>query len=80
MAKSQHAFSYKNVPILLRELRKKAGMTQRQLSVRLRRPQPWVHKSEWGERRIDISEFLEWCIGCGIDPEQAFHDLVKKRH
>lgn len=79
MPKSQHALTYRNVTILLRELREQAGLTQRELAAKVRRPQPWVHKTENGERRIDISEFLEWCIGCGADPEQAFHELVRKR-
>ena len=79
MAKSQHAQSYRAVPGLLRKLREEAGLTQRDLAVRVRRSQPWVHKSEIGERRVDISEFLEWCVGCDADPEAIFRTLVRSR-
>lgn len=79
MAKSQHALSYRPIPPLLRQMREKAGMTQRDMAERVRRPQPWVHKSEVGERRIDISEFLEWCIACEVDPAKAFAELIRQR-
>ena len=79
MAKSQHALSYRAVPNLLREIREGAKLTQRELATRLNRSQPWVHKSEIGERRVDISEFLEWCLGCGVDAEGEFRRLIKMR-
>jgi hypothetical protein len=60
-------------------MREDAGMTQRELAARLKRPQTWVHKSEVGERRVDIAEFLEWCVGCGADPSRAFADLIRAR-
>lgn len=79
MAKSQHATSYRNVPGMLRAMREQAGLTQRDLAGKVRRSQPWVHKSEIGERRVDISEFLIWCVACDVDPEAAFKRLVKAR-
>lgn len=79
MAKSQHAPSYRAVPTMLRRMREGAGLTQRDLAGKLRRSQPWVHKSEIGERRVDISEFLDWCLGCGVPPEEAFRQLVRQR-
>jgi transcriptional regulator with XRE-family HTH domain len=79
MAKSQHAPSYRPVPRLLRDMREKAELTQRDLARLLNRSQPWVHKSELGERRVDISEFLDWCLGCGADPEKMFRELRNVR-
>jgi transcriptional regulator with XRE-family HTH domain len=79
MAKSQHASSYRSVPTMLRGMREAASLTQRDLATRLQRTQPWVHKSEIGERRVDISEFLEWCIGCGVEPLAAFKELIAQR-
>jgi predicted transcriptional regulator len=79
MAKSQHAIGYRPVPELLREMREEAGLTQRDLATRMGRPQPWVHKTEVGSRRIDISEFLEWCMGCKVDPVEAFKQLIRRR-
>ena len=79
MAKSQHAPSYRSIPALLRQMREDAKLTQRDLSARLHKSQPWVHKSEIGERRVDIGEFLEWCMGCGANPEEAFRSLIRAR-
>jgi transcriptional regulator with XRE-family HTH domain len=79
MAKSQHAASYRAVPPLLRGMREEAGLTQRELARLAGRSQPWVHKSEIGERRVDISEFLEWCVACRTEPEAAFRRLIKWR-
>jgi transcriptional regulator with XRE-family HTH domain len=80
MAKSQHALIYRKVPALLRQMREKAGLTQRGIAERVNKPQPWVHKSEDGSRRVDVAEFLEWCVGCGIDPVEGFKQLMELRN
>jgi transcriptional regulator with XRE-family HTH domain len=79
MAKSQHATGYRLVLKLLREMRDEAGLTQRDLAQKVRKPQPWVHKSETGERRLDINEFLLWCDACGVAPEKAFAKFIGLR-
>jgi transcriptional regulator with XRE-family HTH domain len=79
MAKAQHAHRYRQLPGLLRKLREDAGLTQRELAVRLRTTHVFVHKSEVGERRVDISEFTDWCLACGADPEQVFRQLRRLR-
>lgn len=79
MAKAQHSASYRRLPALLRRLREEAGLTQRELALRLHRTQPWVHKTEIGERRTDITEFLDWCLACDVEPETVFRELRKSR-
>ncbi len=76
MAKSQHVIGYRVVLKLLREMREEAGLTQRQMAEKVRKPQPWVHKSETGERRLDIHEFLIWCKACDVDAEVAFRRFI----
>ena len=75
MAKAQHATRYRPVPPLLRRMRKDAGLTQRELGSKLRSSHVFVHKSEVGERRVDVAEFLDWCRACGADPDEAFRSL-----
>ena len=53
-----------------------AGMTQRDLATLLGKSQPWVHKSELGERRVDIGEWIAWCDGCGVIPVEALTVLL----
>lgn len=72
MAKAQHASAYKSVPPFLKRLREDAGLTQRQLGQRLRRPQSWVYNCESSNRRVDLTEFIRWCEACETVPEKAF--------
>jgi transcriptional regulator with XRE-family HTH domain len=70
--KSQHASAYRRLPIFLRTLREEAGMTQRDLGKRMKKPQSWVYNCETANRRVDIAEFGEWAKACGFDPIEAF--------
>jgi transcriptional regulator with XRE-family HTH domain len=75
MAKAQHAQRYRYLPALLRKLREEASLTQRDLAAKLRTNHVSIHKSEIGERRVDVAEFMDWCIACRVDPEDAFRML-----
>jgi len=79
MAKSQHAVRYKHLPGLLRQWRETAGLTQRELARKLRTNHVFVHKSEVGERRVDVAEFMDWCLACGVDPTEGFGTLRNRR-
>ncbi|MGA2440772.1 MAG: hypothetical protein ABSH08_07425 [Tepidisphaeraceae bacterium] len=46
---------------------------------RIRQSQWWVARSESGSRRIDVAEFIEFCIGCGVAPLAALIELMKLR-
>ena len=70
---------YAKIPGHLRALREQAGLTQRELAERLKKPQSWVARCETAARRIDIAEWLEWCFGCSTDTKVALDDLVKRR-
>lgn len=60
---------------LLREWRVAAGLTQRALGERLRKPYSYVWKVEAGERRIDPIEFVAWCRACGVETVDAVKGL-----
>jgi transcriptional regulator with XRE-family HTH domain len=77
MAKKPNPPSKHNVPGLLRRLREEAGLTQRDLAKRMKRAQPWIHKSEIGERRVDVSELLDWCAACDTDAQKALQRVSK---
>jgi len=79
MAKAQHAQRYRNLPPLLRKLRQEAGLTQRQLAAKLRTSHVFVHKSEIGERRVDVTEFMDWCLACSVEPEEVLRRLRRLR-
>jgi transcriptional regulator with XRE-family HTH domain len=56
--------------------RKTAGLSQRDLAARLKRPRVFVGRNEAGERRIDVIEFIEIARVMGIDPRQLFAKLL----
>lgn len=70
--KAQHASPYRKLPGFLRALREEAGLTQRELGKRLRKPQSWVYNCESANRRVDVTEFIAWARACGGDPQDAF--------
>ena len=66
---------YKPVPGFLRTLRAEAGLTQRDIGSKLKRPQSWVYNCETGNRRVDVAEFCDWCRACGVPPPNAIRRL-----
>ena len=76
--RAQHRSMYRHLPDLLRLLREEAGLSQRQLGERLKRPQSWVYNCETGARRVDITEFIAWSRACEVSPKVAFNRLLKK--
>jgi transcriptional regulator with XRE-family HTH domain len=67
---------------LLREIlvtrRDKIGMTQIDLAAALRRPQSLVSRTEQGERRLDVIEFVEWCEALGCQAADVLTELGRR--
>lgn len=63
---------YRAFALHLVELRRAAGLTQRDLAARLGRPQSYVAKSERFERRLDPAEFRAIVLALGGDPAAEF--------
>ena len=53
-----------------------AGLTQRQLAARLKRPHSFVGRMEAGERRVDVVEFIEIARVLGANPREMFERLL----
>lgn len=73
--KSIHNSHYQSLLTLLLEARSTAGMTQKELATLLGRPQSFVSKTENGERRLDVIEFMALCRGLGADPYEMLRRL-----
>lgn len=58
---------------LLVQARKDAGITQVELGKRLGQRQTFVSKFEFGERRLDVAEFVAVCRAIGADP----YDIIR---
>jgi transcriptional regulator with XRE-family HTH domain len=77
--KSQHALTYRRLPPFLRTLREGAGLTQRELGQRLRKPQSYIYNCETANRRVDVSEFLAWAKACDVSPLTAFRRFLSRQ-
>jgi transcriptional regulator with XRE-family HTH domain len=58
--------------------RNQAGLTQRDLAARLKRPHSFVGRIEAGERRIDVVEFIDIAHVLGVAPRELFERLVEQ--
>jgi hypothetical protein len=55
--------------------RKKAGVSQDELALRLQKPQSFVSAYERGQRRVDVLEFLAILAALGADPKAVFAEI-----
>ena len=60
MGKSIRTKEYQSFAEKLRKARIQAGLTQVQVSKKLKRPQSYVSKAEAGEQRLDIVEIKKF--------------------
>ncbi len=67
MTKTVFTIPYKTLIDLLIAERKKAGLTQRELASRVRKPQSHISKYENGERRLDVVELIQIAGALHID-------------
>ena len=72
MGRSIFTEEYLRLIQLLREARRRAGLSQAELADRLGQTQSFVSKCERAERRLDVVELLHFCDALGTD----FHKMV----
>jgi len=78
MRKSTFTPLYESLRAKLVEIRKAAGLTQRDLAERLGRERSFVGRIELGERRLDLVEFHWVCRACGQDSTKVAAELLKE--
>lgn len=75
MVDSIHSGRYRLFREILVEARKKQDLSQAALAEKLGRLQTFVSKYERGERRLDVTEFLEVAAALGLDPHTVLRRL-----
>lgn len=78
VTKSVFTKEYQLLLHLLIGLREQKGLSQRELSKKLKRVQTYVSKYERGERRLDVIEFLEVVKALEGNPHSIIKSLLKK--
>ena len=67
----------KQLRALLRDLRRRRGLTQTELARRLAKPQSFVAKYESGERRLSVIEFIDVTVALGADPATVLRQFIE---
>lgn len=68
MGKTLRSHAHATLVTRLRQAREAAGLTQTDVAERLGRPQSYVAKTEGGERRLDVVEFVALAQAIEADP------------
>jgi transcriptional regulator with XRE-family HTH domain len=76
-ATALHTPRYRRMCAQLRAWRLEAGLTQRALAAKLKRPYSFVYKTENAERRIDPLEFIDWARAAGVERLEALRQLER---
>jgi transcriptional regulator with XRE-family HTH domain len=74
--KQRNSRRYGQLRVILRQAREERGITQRQLSARLKRDKNFVQLVESGERAVDSIELLDYCKAVGLDPRKVIDKLL----
>jgi transcriptional regulator with XRE-family HTH domain len=77
LRKTLRSKGHKALITLLVTTRENAGLTQRDLAARLKRPHSFIGRIEAGERRVDVIEFIEISRVLEVDPRLLFGSLVE---
>lgn len=76
MTKSVHSDEYKVVLKTLVNMRRVAGLTQRELAAKLEREHSFVWRIESGERRLDVVEFAWVCRALGRNAATVYAEMA----
>jgi transcriptional regulator with XRE-family HTH domain len=78
MVASMFSHAHREMISAVIALRKRAGLTQRQLAEAVGREQNYIGRIETGQRRVDLVELITLCRACDADPEAEVGALVRK--
>ena len=78
MKRSIYSLENKTLTAWLVEQRHKADLTQRELAKRLDVHHSIVGKIETGERRLNVVEFIEYCLKIDADPHEIIDVIIER--
>ena len=77
LSKSLYSPEWDAFRAILKHLRESSGLTQVQLSGRLKQAQSFVSKVESGQRKLDLRQFVIYVRALGADPAQVFAQFLE---
>lgn len=76
MKKTIYSSKQEKLTSWLKDARLKQGLSMRQLAEKLDCPHSFIGKVEQGERRLDVIEFIEYCMALKISPNEGIKLLT----
>jgi transcriptional regulator with XRE-family HTH domain len=76
MVASMFTAAHQQLASAVVDMRKRAGLNQRELATLLGREHNYVARIETGQRRVDLVELIQICRACGTDPAKEIATLV----
>jgi len=77
--KTLHSESQRALTNWLRANREARHVTMRTVAGQLGVSHSWVAKTENGERRLDMNEFVDLCFALGLDPHQGLNLIITSK-
>lgn len=74
--KQLHTPCHRRLIDALRKAREGAEISQRDLSLKLRRSHSFAYYVESGERSLSVCEFIEYVRAVGADPAEVFDRVL----
>jgi transcriptional regulator with XRE-family HTH domain len=74
--KQRNSRRYGQLRAILRQAREEQGITQRQLSARLKRDKNFVQLVESGERGLEVIEYLQYAKALRVDPLAVLAKII----
>ncbi len=78
MQKSIYSKEYQELLTWLKKKRQAKGLSMRKLAERLECSHSFICKTEQGERRLDVIEYVRYCSALGIDPVEGINLINRK--
>ena len=77
MIKSIASEKYLSLVLWLKTSRIEQGITMRELGGLIDRPHQFIGKVESAERRLDVYEYVQYCLALNVNPEEGLVYLYK---
>lgn len=59
----------------LKQQRLNQGLTMRDVAKQINKPHSWIAKTESGERRLDVMEYVSYCLALKIEPQKGIKHI-----
>lgn len=78
MTRSLHTTAYRKITEALKQMRREAGVSQRELAKRLGQQLNYVSRLEQGQRRLDLLEWTWLCEALDRDPVEEGQKVLEQ--